>query len=166
MTVYMVFEPPRHGEDAVAHAERIAFVRDRFAWGAFLFAPLWLLWHRLWLALAAYVGVVAALLAALWALGAGAEAGAWIVLLVNLLLGFEAATVRRWTLLGRGWRERGTVIGDDNEVAERRFFDGYVVEEIGRAPSGSGAASLASAPPARPGASDVIGLFPQPGANR
>jgi hypothetical protein len=164
MTVYMVFEPPRRDEDRLVHAERIAFVRDRFSWAAFLFAPLWLLWHRLWLALVIYVAAIAALMAGLWVVGAGVEARGWTVVLVNLLLGFEAATVRRWTLLRRGWRERGTVIGDDREAAERRFFDAYVAETSSGASSGSIAAPPPGSP--RPGATDVIGLFPQPGAGR
>jgi hypothetical protein len=161
MTIYLVLEPPRRDDDPVAHAERIQFVRDRFAWGAFLFAPLWLLWHRLWIALAIYFAVIAALTGALWSLGAGVEPRAWIVLLVNLLLGFEAASVRRWTLVRRGWREHGAVSGDDREAAERRFFDVYTADgEHGGTPLASATMSP------RPATSDVIGLFPQPGANR
>ena len=160
MTVYMVFEPPRRGGDPVRHAERIVFVRDRFAWGAFLLGPLWLLWRRLWLALVGYVVVIAALMAALWWLGAGFDARAGVVALIALLLGFEAATVRRWTLLRRGWLDLGTVIGDDREAAERRFFDGYLAAEIDRA-------ILAAAPPAPPpDMPAVVGLFPEPGAAR
>ena len=51
--VYSVFEPPERGGDAADHMERFMFVRDGFSFAAFLFGPLWFLWHRLWLALLA-----------------------------------------------------------------------------------------------------------------
>ena len=60
MTIYMVFEPPRIGGDRAARAERIVFVPDRFSWGAFLLAPLWMLWRRLWLVFVGYLVVMAA----------------------------------------------------------------------------------------------------------
>jgi thiol:disulfide interchange protein len=159
MTVYMVFEPPRRGDDPLVHAERIAFVRDRFSWPAFLFAPLWLLWYRLWLALAIYVVALAALATGLRLLGASLEARSLAVALLGVLLGLEAATVRRRKLLHHGWRERGIVVGDDREAAERRFFDHSVTAET----TNKMEAALEARPPP-PGAADVVGLFPQPGA--
>jgi hypothetical protein len=166
MTVYMVFEPREAGGDSVRRAERTVFVRDRFTWSAFLFAPLWMLRHWLWLAFIGYgVTVVAATIALRFA---GARTGALLLALalIHLLVGIEAATLRRRSLLRRGWRDLGIVIGDDLETAERRFFDsdaataarGDVVADTPRPPV---------PPPMRPGAAgDVIGLFPQPGASR
>jgi hypothetical protein len=168
MTVYMVFEPPQRGADPLRHAERIVFVRDRFSWAAFLFTPLWMLWRQLWLVLIAYIVVIAAVMAGLTWLGAGAAAQFWVFVLIGLLIGFEAATLRRWTLLRRGWRELSTVIGDDREAAERRFFDAYAWVEVDRAMASS--TSSSSPPPmppsAPPGSPDVLGLFPQPGGSR
>ena len=164
MTVYMVFEPPPRDDDALAHAERIAFVRDRFSWAAFLFGPLWLLWRRLWLALVIYVVGVVALDIGLGVLGAGREARTLAAALVGLLLGFEAATLRRRSLVRRGWRERGIVIGDDREAAERRFFDRYVTAETTREMEAALASARPAPGPALTGASDVVGLFPHPGA--
>ena len=158
----MVFEPPPRGDDPLAHAERFAFVRDRFGWAAFLFAPLWMLWHRLWLALLVYIVVMVGVAVGLRALGASAEARAFALLLIALLVGFEAASIRRRKLMRRGWRELGTVIGDDRESAERRFFDAYVAAQPHRrAPAAAPAPFRAS-----PAASDVIGLFPEQGAPR
>jgi hypothetical protein len=45
---FLVFEPANGGRDADS-ADRVQFVREKFYWSAFFFAPLWLLWHRLWL---------------------------------------------------------------------------------------------------------------------
>jgi Protein of unknown function (DUF2628) len=163
MTTYMVFEPPADRGDRAARAERIVFVPDRFSWGAFLLAPLWMLWRRLWLGFGAYVVVMAAVAVGLRFAGVPAGARFLIGMLIALLIGFEAANLRRWALLRRGWRERPTVVADDLAAAERRFFDAYVAAEGSAKPAPAGPA----APPAsRPAASDVIGLFPQPGANR
>jgi hypothetical protein len=161
MTIYMVFEPPRLDDDPVRRAERTVFLRDRFSWGAFLLGPLWLLWRRLWLALFGYIIVVALVTVALRYAGAGPNWRALAAGLIALLLGFEAANLRRRKYMRRGWRDRGIVVGDDLEAAERRFFDGYM--ERAAEPD----EVVAPPPPPRPNsAGDVIGLFPQPGANR
>ncbi len=165
MTVYMVFEPPETSGDAAERAERIAFVRDRFTWGAFLFAPLWMLWHQLWLVLAGYLIVMAALGGGLWYAGVGIATLVAILAPIAFLIGLEAASLRRWTLRQQNWRELGTVIGDDIESAERRFFDVWTAQsERKSAPPLPPAPQLAMRP-ASP-TSDVIGLFPQPGATR
>ncbi len=166
MTVYMVFEPPRADGDPVRRAERIRFVRDRFTWSAFLFAPLWMLRHRLWLALVGYLVVVAAATVGLGYAGARLSAIVVVLALIHLLIGVEAATIRRASLMRRGWRDLGVAIGDDLEAAERRFFDSYAARSAARGET------LAPPPPAPPPplragpAGDVIGLFPEPGASR
>ena len=145
MTVYMVYEPPaKGGGSSLTRAERIAFVPDRFIWSAFLFTPLWMLWHRLWLVLAGYVGVVVALVTRWRCRGAGVGSGArdFAIMLLSLLIGFEAASLRRWTLALNGWREVGAVVGEDRESAERRFFDRYVSSQAQRK-----SAPAASVPP-------------------
>ena len=158
MAVYTVHEPPRRNDDALAHTEGFAFVRDGFSWPAFLFAPLWMLRYRLWLALIVYLLVVFALGAATRALGGGDWLMA-ISLLVSLLVGFEASTLRRYGLARRGWKTLGVVVGDDLEAAERRFFDAWAAGGVPRPvpPSAAGPAA-----PAAPG--PIIGLFPEPGA--
>jgi len=159
MTVYTVHEPPlRRGESDVDPA-RFAFVRDGFYWSAFFFAVLWMLWHRLWLALLGYVVVAAAIVVAMTALGASTAAKVIVGLLLALLVGIEASTLRRWTLNRRGWTQLGVVVADDRDLAERRVFDTWAA---GSPPSGPAMASPPSsrAPNTR---RDVLGLFPQPG---
>ena len=160
MTTYMVFEPPAGRGDPAARAERIVFVPDRFSWGAFLLAPLWMLWRRLWLIFLAYLMLMAAVMVGLRFAGVGPDARFLVMALIALLVGFEAANLRRWALLRDSWRERGPIIGHDLAAAERRFFDAYVAAE------GPAKPAPAAPPASRPAASDVIGLFPQPGANR
>jgi hypothetical protein len=160
MAVYTVHEPPRRRGDAQAHAERFVFVRDGFSWAAFLFGPLWMLRHRLWLALLIYVIVIAALSAALRAIGA-IDAVAAISFLVALLIGFEASSLRRYGLARRKWRNIGIIVGDDLESAERRFFAAWAGD-----PAHQPAPPLplpAAGPPPHPSSGPIIGLFPQPG---
>ena len=42
--------------------------------------------------------------------------------LIALLIGFEASTFRRWKLTRRGWKMLGFVVGENAEMAERRFL--------------------------------------------
>jgi hypothetical protein len=164
MTVYMVFEPPGVGGDPVGRAERTVFVRDRFSWGAFLLGPIWLAWRRLWLALLGYVVVAGLVAAGLRLAGTGANWRSLALALIGILLGLEAANLRRWALMRRGWRDLGIVIGDDLEAAERRFFDAHAARGAARPEI---VPPPPSPPPVPPGpVPDVIGLFPQPGANR
>jgi hypothetical protein len=161
MTVYTVHEPPLRRADSDSDPARFAFVRDGFYWSAFFFSVLWMLWHRLWLVLIGFVVLVGAVAVALRVLGAAPWAGAAVGLLLAVLLGIEASTLRRWTLARRGWSQLGVVVADDRELAERRFFDAWAAG----APS-SPALPMASPPPGRVmnTRDEVIGLFPQPGA--
>jgi len=130
MAVYAVFEPPvknpSAGVDLLAHAERFRFVRDGFSWPALIFGPLWMLWHRLWLAFVLYL--VIDLLIVVAASLAGLTQGAVTVttVLLALLIAFEGATLRRRKLMWWRWRERGVVVAKNREEAERRFFDRWV----------------------------------------
>jgi hypothetical protein len=159
MAQYLVFSP-NDGGGAAANAERVTFVRDGFSWSAFIFGPLWLLRHRLWLALLGYVAVAAALAAAAIYLRVADDAGAPIAILISLLLGLEAPELRRRSLLRRGWRDCGTVTGEDRFAAEQRFFDRWDGDVS------VGPVQTAARSPASPAGAGIIGLFPEPGVRR
>jgi hypothetical protein len=178
MAVYTVHEPPLKRDQSAPDPERFIFVRDGFAFWAFLLGPLWMLRHRLWLVFTGYVVLTVALQLGLRAIGASSAVTALVSFLIALLIGLEAATLRRFTLSRRGWKNVGIVVGDDLDAVERRFFDAWVdnppdggeprrvspaasAVPILRRPQGSLQAS-----PQAPGSSDVIGLFPEPGASR
>jgi Protein of unknown function (DUF2628) len=170
MAIYSVLEPPPkrrepHGPD------RFAFVRDGFHFWAFLLAPLWMLRHRMWLVFLGYVVVTVVLQVGLRLIGASTTVIIVASALVSLLIGFEAASLRRFTLWRRRWKNVGIVVGDDVESAERRFFDAWMVRSRANPSSASAevrAASASAVPPVRrsPASPEVIGLFPQPGAPR
>ena len=168
MSVYTVYEPPLKAHESAPDPERFVFVRDGFSFWAFLLAPFWLLRYRLWLAFIGYVIVAIALQIALRLIGASPTVTVIVAALLSLLVGFEAATLRRFTLSRRGWRNVGLVVGDDLESAERRFFDAWVNKSWTERSSGDSATRASSpamgVPMARRPSSEVIGLFPQPGA--
>jgi Protein of unknown function (DUF2628) len=162
MAVYAVFEPALRKNETQVAPERFRFVRDGFSWGAFLFGPLWMLWRRLWLALVIYAVLTAALLAGLWAINASAGVLIVVAFLWALLLGFEGASVRRWTLARRGWIERGVVVGRGRLAAEASFFDRWGAEQAAQRMWTARPPMLRVTTP-QP---DVVGLFPEPGAGR
>jgi Protein of unknown function (DUF2628) len=168
MSVYTVHQPPLDSGAAASEPSRFVFVRDGFSWWAFLLTPFWMLRHRLWLALALYLLMLAALDTGLRALGASVFTLILTGLLISLVAGLEAGTLRRFKLTCRHWRNIGVVTGDDVEDAERRFFDAWIRQAPARRPaSPPSAPTSGSAAPASPSApSGVIGLFPEPGAHR
>ncbi len=170
MAIYTVHQPPPRAGETATDPDRFVFVRDGFSFWAFLLTPLWMIRHRLWLALLVYAFVTIALQVGLRSIGTSQMIMLVVGTLVALLVGFEAATLRRFALARRRWKNLGIVVGDDLEAAERRFFDIWVKDAglDGGWPSSS--AQRAAAMPAimrtGPSGREVIGLFPHPGAPR
>jgi hypothetical protein len=163
MSVYTVHEPPLKFGNA-PDAARVAFVRDGFHFWAFLLGPVWMIWHGLWLVTLGYAIFIAAVSVALFVLKIHGGAYFAIAFLIALLVGFEASTLRRWTLRRNGWREAAAVVGDDQESAERRFFSAWVEGAPSKQPAPARPLPQTGAPRSTP--SDVLGLFPEPGGPR
>jgi hypothetical protein len=176
MPVYTVHAPTTNGA-AFAATDRFAFVRDGFHFWAAILGVLWLAWHRLWLALLGWIALMAIIDLGMVKLGVGAGTILLVDILLALLLGFEAASLERWTLSRRRWRQLDIVVADDAEAAERRFFDRWAarqrglgndqlaVDRGGPPPTRDIPGQSFSKPPPLPH-SDIIGLFPDPGAQR
>jgi hypothetical protein len=162
MTVFTVHQPAPRKNENVAPPERFAFVRDGFYVWAFLLGPLWMLWHRLWLVLVVYVVGITAIQAMLWALGVSGVVQFAVGVLIAVLVGCEAGTLRRWSLRRR-WSNVGLVVAPSQETAERRFFESWSADMT--------SLPAAAAPPpssmrmTEP-ATEVIGLFPEPQARQ
>ena len=94
---------------------RTRLVREGFSVWAFLFGPLWMLFRGLWLVLAGYllVAVAVAFLPEPWE--------GWAGLGLQLLLGFHARDLERWTLRRRGFTEEGVVMAPDEDMAVFRL---------------------------------------------
>jgi hypothetical protein len=172
MPVYTVHAPINNADGRVT--DRFAFVRDGFHVWAMLLGAAWLAWHRLWLALLGWTVLMAVIDVGMVKLRVGVGSIFLADLLLALLLGFEAASLQRWTLSRRNWRQLDIVVADDDEAAERRFFDRWTAKQ--RALSNDQAAVDRGGPPptrevpgqafSRPPQSDVIGLFPEPDTPR
>jgi len=126
----------------------------------------------MWLVLALYVAVTVGLETALRYAGVSSFILSLVGLLISLLVGIEAGTLRRFTLARRGWKNVGVVSAYDLEDAERRFFADWVraaptVRSAPAAPPPNSPPPPSPAPlPRMPQSPDVIGLFPEPGASR
>jgi hypothetical protein len=163
MPVYTVHEPPqRHDDDTLAHTARVRFVRDGFHFWAMVLAPLWMLRHRLWIELIAYLLIVGGAVFVMRRLGIEEEAGVWVALFLAVLVGMEASSLLRWKLARRGFEQVDVVVGDRLEEAERRFFDSWSDEP--REASRSAPAPPSPFGPSPAARSDIVGLFPQPQA--
>lgn len=123
---FSIHEPPHTGSTKLERAESLVFVGDRFSWRAAFFGPLYFLMRGEWLSLAAYAAAVLVLAAILTLAGAETDWIVWIFILLNVVAGFEASDLKRWSLHRAGWEEIATVSGRDREEAERRFFDAWL----------------------------------------
>jgi hypothetical protein len=170
MPTFTVHEPPprKGGTSNESVPERFVFVRDGFHFWAFLLAPIWLAVHRLWFILFCYLVVTIGAAVGMNLLGAPSPVKYLVTFLIALLMGFEAPSLWRWNLTRRKWKMLGFVVGEDAEMAERRFYAQWTDRQTEAAPSAPSVTSAAPAysTPVRRGAptgSDVIGLFPEPG---
>jgi Protein of unknown function (DUF2628) len=130
--VYTIHEPPNPPVEGRKHAESMVFVRDGFSLMAALLPPAWFAIKGLWLSLAIYLAFFAGLGSFLSLIGVQ---GDWVMLAsttINLVIGFEASEIQRWSLDLRNWREIATVSGPNRETCERRFFDDWLSEQTPR----------------------------------
>jgi hypothetical protein len=136
--------------------DRAVLVRDAFSWGAFLFTAFWFFGHRLWLAGLAVLAGLVVVQAGLGALGAHPTAIVLTQLLLSLLVGLEASSLRRWTLRRRGRPAVDTVmaksLGEAEALAFRRWLD--------RRPPRLAAPATGALIPSTMSASSVAGLYP------
>lgn len=155
MAVYTVhMKKPNEGNAA---SERAVFIRDGFVWSAFLFGPLWLVRHGLWVGLAGWIAIQTIIFAWVFMTVAGIASLVLLELLFAFLLGLEATHLRETAMGRRGYMLEDIVEGDALADAERRFF--------------ARAASLSDAIPAPAPSSfqsnlgpRMVGLFPSAGS--
>jgi hypothetical protein len=137
--------------------DRAELVKDGFSWGAFFFTVFWFLWNRLWLAALGVFLLVLALGTALELLNVSPVAGTIASLLVQVLIGLEANSLKRWTLARRGRPVADVVSGGDADEAMLK-----ALARLPTAPEHPRPAMPATPLPAGPyrGPEPVIGLFP------
>ena len=126
MRSFAVLEPPDPPADRFDRALGLIFLKDGFSWTAALFAPLWMLAHRLWWPFLGYLALGAAIDLSAPLFGMRPYWIGFLFLALNLSIGLEAATLRTWSLARRGWRELAFVTGRSLIDCERRFFEAWL----------------------------------------
>lgn len=123
MAIFTVFLPPEGGIKAAR------FLPDRAPWLALVLPPVFLAWHRLWLALALYCTALLALV--LLAGLAGHPLLALLALLPPGLVYFAGSDLVRASLIRRGWQEAQTLCADSHDAAELRYYCGIETGGLG-----------------------------------
>ena len=106
-----------NGAEALQTARTVS---DRFSWPAFLFAQVWLLFHRLWIALVVWIVLEACFLVFVYP-HVSVPVAIGVDLLARVFLGLEASRLRT----GKGARAfavTDVVVARGHSEAETRFF--------------------------------------------
>ena len=141
--------------------DKAVLVRDGFSWGAFFFTVLWFFAHRLWLAGLGVLVLLVAFNLGLAALGLRPGAAVAADLLLSVLIGLEANSLRHWTLQRRGRPAVGLVTASDRDEAETKAFARWLAPQPDGRPRPAAAAAPLSVPVASYRTPDpVIGFFP------
>jgi len=122
VVTFNVYEPRNAPSNRLASAEQLIFVKDGFSWVAAVLPAIWLLWKRMWLELIVFIGGAGLIVWAFTAAGAP-NVGNAILLIAQIVLGFEAGQLYGDALERRGHRFVGTVSGRNAEDCERRFLE-------------------------------------------
>src|ERR1700730_10991211 len=109
MPVYTVHAPAT-GNAGIAATDKFVFVRDGFYVWATLLGVVWLAWHRRWRALIGWSVLMTAIDVAMMRLGVSPTAIFLVDALLALLMGFEAASLRRWAWWRRHLRQPGCLV--------------------------------------------------------
>ncbi len=150
MAAYSAYLPPDGSlEDA-------RFVAGRFSLFALLFAPLYLLWHRLWYDFALWL--LATIGLAVLGQTVSEPLSAALSLLPSFFLAIHGSELVRARLERLGWREAATVQAGNAAEAEIRFFhgSGQAVPAVQK-PAPRLPMTAAAPRPAEPS----LGIFPQ-----
>lgn len=126
MATFTVHEPPDAPASQLDRADLLVFVRDGFTATAASVPALWMLANRLWLAFGTYVVAMGGMVLILRSAGVGGRSIFWVISAIHLIIGFEASTIRRWSLDRTGWRMLASVTGRNIKDCERRFFEAWL----------------------------------------
>ncbi len=146
MATYTVHEPPVSDSYGGDRGVELEFVKDGFSWLTAIFPPLGFLANSLWLMAVAYLAGAGLLAYVLNALKVDSSWISLIFLAINIYLGFEVSTLKRWMLDQKGWQTLGVVNGKSIADCERRFFEGWLPDQpviASDTPKGSGTSAAA-----------------------
>ncbi|MEZ0168849.1 DUF2628 domain-containing protein [Microvirga sp. TS319] len=158
MTTYTLYLPGDARPGDPAALEEAELVKDAFSWGAFFFTFLWFFFHRLWLAGLAVLVLILAFGGLLELLNVHPAAGTVATLLLQVLIGLEANSLKRWTLSRRGFRLADVVTAADRDEADAKACARWLAQRPAPIPTRNAAPGPVPSTLKRP--DPVIGLFP------
>jgi len=126
VVTYTVHEPPAPEADRIDRGTELEFVKDGFSWLTAICPPVGFLANGLWLIAVAYLALAGTLGWVLTSLKVDPQWAGLLFLMINVYLGFEVSTLKRWMLEQTGWQTLGVVNGKSIEDCERRFFESWL----------------------------------------
>jgi hypothetical protein len=126
VVTYTVHEPPVPEADRVDRGSELEFVKDGFSWLTAICPPLGFLANGLWLVAIAYLVAASLLGYLLNAMKVDPNLIGLLFLMLNIYLGLEVSTLKRWMLEQTGWQTLGVVTGKSIAECERRFFESWL----------------------------------------
>jgi hypothetical protein len=147
VVTYTVHEPPVPESDRIDRGTELEFVKDGFSWLTAICPPVGFLANGLWLMAVAYLAAAGALGWALTTLKVGPQWTGLLFLVIDIYLGLEVSTLKRWMLEQTGWETLGVVNGKSIDECERRFFESWLpVQPIIAKQTPEGSGKLTEAP--------------------
>lgn len=125
MQVFTVHYRSESASSLAGLSEDALFVKEGFSWPAFVIPAIWLLYKRMWWVLAGYMALQIVFTTVAGAVDLGEGPIFLCSLALNLVLGFEANELYRWSLARRRFRMGAVVTGSDLAEAEQRFFSAH-----------------------------------------
>jgi hypothetical protein len=122
MRTYTIQRPPLGGPAVV--------LPEGFDWGAFVFGPLWFLWHRLWLSALLLVLVQASVSMLAERLMPGGAVAGTASFAVSVLVGFNARDWWRLMLDRQGYAFAGVVLAPSLDKAEWTLMERAYADSV------------------------------------
>ncbi len=170
MRTYSVHHKQPIPQATADYADGAVFVREGFAVFAFLFHIFWFAYRGMWIVLVLYLAASMATSMVVNLMGLDPLSGLAVVTALNLIIGFEANDLRRWTLARNDYELIAIVRARSLVEAEEKYFSWVLSESR----SGKSSGDDRTTTPRRPGIvsfapvksqageDDVVGLFPRP----
>lgn len=166
MAIYSVYLPPESGNDAAlssSSAERIAFLSDDKALLALIVPVVWLIWQRLWLALAVYALVMVVIM--VLAQSGYGTISSLLSVLPGIYLLIEGREMIRRRYERQGWNFDGVIEAGDEETAELRYFSKaehrHSLQKSRQKPRPAAKPRMFATSQIRPAPPTPMGLFPE-----
>lgn len=134
MIAYTVHEPLFPQDDIVAQSDAHVFVKEGILWSAVIFQSLgvvlWLLYHRMFMVLAAYFVALIVLAMGLGFAGLGAGFTMIVLAIFNIGFALEARNLQRWTLGSDGYKMIAAITGRNLGECQHKFYSAWLPGEL------------------------------------